>query len=719
MSRQIIAFDYDRIHAGNKGLYIDHAAITERVDKLLSSMTLAQKINQIRGLQNETIEGLYYSGEDQDLNIEPFKMVDGPRGARTGKATAFPVAIARAATFDADLERRVGMAIGKEVLARGGNVLLAPTINLLRHPGWGRAQETYSEDTFHTGVMGVAFVSGAQNFVLTSPKHFAVNNVEITRFDMSAEISPRVLHEIYLPHFKRCVVEGAAASVMSAYNKVNGTYCGENEALLTKILRDDWGFKGFVESDWFLGARSTAPSLNAGMDIEMPSGFRFSDEKIMAAIDNKELTEETITQAAGRVLHQKLAWDLKKMASSAPGADVIECADHLSLAREVAEKSIVLLKNQDQILPLTDTPTLRIAIIGNLANTINLGDRGSSMVTPTETITPLAGIQASIKHCSVDFLEDDYTRLGEYDLCIVIAGFTYREEGEFIPNQQIDGGNEGLARGGDRQNLTLPDPQLTLINVAIAEAQKTIVILEGGSAIEVRDWVDDVDALMLAWYPGCRGGEAIANVLFGAVNPAGKLPVTFPRSLDQLPPFDMESLSVEHEFLQGYRYYSDEKKRGVSSQPEFPFGFGLSYTRFTLDCMYLRRFDDGFQITVDIMNIGDVAGATVPQIYLSHSDSAILRASRTLKGFGRIHLAPGESASMVYEIMDESLMYYDESTLSWQMEPCEYTFSCGFDSGKMLLDASWRFEDQNYQDKLLEGKAKDADSDEHSGWQPV
>ena len=296
MTRQIIAFDNEQIHAGNKGLAIDHDAVTKRVDALLSTMTLAQKINQIRGLQPETIDGLYYAGEDNDLNIAPFKMVDGPRGARAGNATAFPVAIARAATFDVALERRVGMAIGREVAARGGNILLAPTINLLRHPGWGRAQETYSEDTYHTGAMGVAFVSGTQNYVLASPKHLAVNNVEITRFDMSADISPRVLHEVYLPHFKRCVIEGAAASIMSAYNKVNGVYCGENETLLTTILRDDWGFRGFVESDWFLGARSTAASLNAGMDIEMPTGFRFSDEKIQSAIENGELDEATQKQ---------------------------------------------------------------------------------------------------------------------------------------------------------------------------------------------------------------------------------------------------------------------------------------------------------------------------------------------------------------------------------------------------------------------------------------
>ncbi|NJN52755.1 MAG: glycoside hydrolase family 3 protein, partial [Gammaproteobacteria bacterium] len=198
---------------------------------------------------------------------------NGRRAARcrAGTATAFPVAIARAATFNVELERRVGLAIGREVAAKGGNVLLAPTINLLRHPGWGRAQETYSEDPHHMGAMAVAFISGAQNTVLTSPKHFALNNLENTRFELSADIDMRALHEVYLPHFKRCVIEAAAASVMSAYNKVNGVYCGEHEQLLSEILRDDWGFKGFVESDWFLGTRSTVAAVNAGMDIEMPA----------------------------------------------------------------------------------------------------------------------------------------------------------------------------------------------------------------------------------------------------------------------------------------------------------------------------------------------------------------------------------------------------------------------------------------------------------------
>ena len=714
MTKQIIAFDKEQIHAGNKGLAIDHDAVAMRVDALLSTMTLAQKINQIRGLQPETIDGLYHAGADDELNIAPFKMVDGPRGARTGKATAFPVSIARAATFNVALERRVGMAIGREVAARGGNVLLAPTINLLRHPGWGRAQETYSEDTYHTGAMGVAFVSGTQNYVLASPKHLAVNNVEITRFDMSAEVSPRVLHEVYLPHFKRCVIEGAAASIMSAYNKLNGVYCGENETLLTTILRDDWGFRGFVESDWFLGARSTAASLNAGMDIEMPAGFRFSDEKIQTAIENGELDEATINCAAARVLHQKLGWNLEAMAENSPDPKVIECAAHLALAREVAQQSMVLLKNQNQVLPISvvkkgtqptnNSSPLSIAIVGHLANTINLGDRGSSMVTPTEAITPLAGILSHIEdhdcHCRVDFVEDEFSRLSHYDMCIAVVGFTYREEGEFIPTQQVEAGNEGLARGGDRESLTLPEGQRSIIEAATKHAKKTIVVLEGGSAVQVRDWIDKVDALLMAWYPGCRGGEAIADVLFGTINPSGKLPVTIPKQLDQLPPFDLASLEVEHGFLQGYRYLGN-------NEPEFPFGFGLSYTRFTLDGLYLRRQANGFQVTVDVTNIGDVAGATVPQIYLSNRNSTILRANITLKGFGRVNLEPGETASVIFEVTDQILAYYDEASLSWRMEPCEYTFGCGFDSATMLLEASWRY-DENTTTTHAEGV-----------WQPV
>ncbi len=688
-SDTVFAFDFDAVHQGNRGRGIDHDAVDIQVDALLGSMTLAQKFNEIRGSQAQPIDGLYYAGGNEDLGIPPYRMVDGPRGARVGNATAFPVAIARAATFDVMLERRVGEAIGLEVLAKGGNVLLAPTINLLRHPGWGRAQETYSEDTFHTGAMGVAFISGAQNHVLTSPKHYAANNVEFTRFEMSANMGARVLREVYLRHFERCVTEGAAASIMSAYNKLNGVYCGEHPELLTNILRDDWGFKGFVESDWFLGTRSVAPALNAGLDIEMPSGYRFSDENLMNAIESGELTEATVSRAAGRALHQKIAWQLDQPAAVDPG--VVESVEHLALAREASEKSIVLLKNTDACLPLS--MDLRVAVVGDLADTINLGDRGSSFVSSTEVITPLMGIRAllggSVPHFKAD---DDFSELKNYDVTIVVAGLTYREEGEFIPTQQQEAEGSNLARGGDRANLELPAHQMDLIGRAQEASDKTVVVLEGGSAIDVNGWLDDIDALLMAWYPGCQGGHAIANVLFGEVNPAGRLPVTFPASIDQLVPWDIESLDVTHELLQGYKHVD-----AAGHEPAFPFGFGLSYTTFELDNLFVERYDNGFEINVEVTNTGERDGETVVQLYVGYEGSRVERPVRELKGFGRVKVPAGETVILVIELMDSELTYYDEQHRDWILEPVQYNFELGLSSRELLLNQSWRLREDGFE----------------------
>ena len=311
--------------------------------------------------------------------------------------------------------------------------MLAPTINLLRHPGWGRAQETYSEDTYHMGTMAVAFVSGVQNHVLSSPKHFALNNLENTRFTLSANIDERSLNEVYLPHFKRCVVEAAAASVMSAYNKVNGVYCGEHRHLLTDILRRDWGFRGFVESDWILGTRSTADALKNGLDIEMPAPYRFSNDNLHAALEDGSLNQADIDRAASNALYQKVAWQLDSESAVDPA--VVECAEHIALAREAAEKSFVLLKNKNALLPLQDSAQLKLAVVGDLATVANLGDRGSSMVESSEVTTPLTGIQTLATQSNVEYFpsDADFDGLVEFDLCIVVTGLTYKEEGEFIP----------------------------------------------------------------------------------------------------------------------------------------------------------------------------------------------------------------------------------------------------------------------------------------------
>ena len=684
--KHILAFDARAIHRGNKGLAIDHVAVALEVDALLARMTTAQQINELRGSSPRPIDGLYYAGGDATLGLPPYKMVDGPRGARAGKATAFPVAIARAATFNVALERRVGFAIGLEVAAKGGNVLLAPTINLLRHPGWGRAQETYSEDPHHMGAMAVAFISGAQNHVLTSPKHLALNNLENTRFAMSANIGMRALHEVYLPHFKRCVVEAAAASLMSAYNKLNSVYCGEHPPLLTHILRELWGFKGFVESDWFLGTRSTAAALNAGLDIEMPAAHHFTDETLALALVSGELTHAIIHRNARNAVYQKLAWRLADQ--HAPDAAVVECAEHLDLARQVAEQSLVLLKNEAGLLPLDNRSGLRIAVVGDLADTVNLGDRGSSFVTSSAVTTPLAGLRALAEQTTLTHFasHSDFSALNDFDVTIVVAGLTYKDEGEFIPGAQQEAEGSDLARGGDRADLALPERERDLIRRAARASKKTVVVLEGGSAILVHDWIDAVDALLMAWYPGREGGHAIANVLFGAVNPSGRLPVSFPKSMDQLMPWDVAALSVEHDLLHGYRYLDHH-----GHEPSFSFGFGLSYTTFSLSVFDVRRDGSAFRISVQVANTGARAGAAVVQLYVGAEESSVMRVKNELKGFGRVQLEPNEVAVLEFELTDADLRYFDVEADDWRLDPCVYRMSVGFSSRELSLVTRWQY----------------------------
>ena len=518
-------------------------------------MTLAQKINELRGRAPRPVEGLYYAGGDESLGLPPYKMVDGPRGARAGNATAFPVAIARAATFDVELERRVGLAIGLEVAAKGGNVLLAPTINLLRHPGWGRAQETYSEDPHHMGAMAVAFISGAQNHVLTSPKHFALNNLENTRFEMSADVGLRALHELYLPHFKRCVVEAAAASVMSAYNKVNGVYCGEHPQLLTDILRDQWGFKGFVESDWFLGTRSTAAALNAGLDIEMPGPYRFTDDKLEEALASGELTEAVIHRNARNAVYQKIAWRLAEL--PVPDPSVVECDAHVELARTGG--GTIDRAAEERRRPAAAFEPLGPAHRGGRRSR----RRGESRRSRQQLRNVVSGHHAARRSARVGRADhagafQDRCRLQR--ACAISTSPSWspasptRTKASSFRWRNRKRKARDLARGGDRADLALPERERELIQRAARASTKTVVVLEGGSAILVDEWIDAVDALLMVWYPGREGGHAIANVLFGDVNPSGRLPVSFPRSMDQLMPWDVASLSVEHDLLHGYRY---------------------------------------------------------------------------------------------------------------------------------------------------------------------
>jgi beta-glucosidase len=660
------------------------APIESRVEDLLGRMTLEEKVEQMHGSGFPADgRGLYPTPENARLGIPGFAMVDGPRGvsAATGFATTFPVGSARGATFDPDLELRVGRAMGEEARARQANVLLAPTINLLRQPQWGRAQETYGEDTFHVGVMGAAFIRGVQEQVIASAKHFALNTIENTRFNVNVTVDERTLREVYLPHFKRAVDAGVG-SVMSAYNKVNGEYCSENRHLLTDILKEDWGFDGLVESDWLLAVRSTAPSALAGLDIEMPQAVHYG-QKLVDAVNAGEVPIAVIDDAVRRILRMKFRFGIFDGRPPLDPAVVVESPAHRDLALEVARKAIVLLKNDTAALPLDRARVHSVAVVGALAARANLGDTGSSAARPSQAVSPLEGLQAAasgvaIRVIASDQLDADAARqIEETDAAVVFVGLTSEDEGE-----------SGIS-GGDRKTLAPSAAHQQLVRDVASHNPRTIVVLEGGSAITVEGWVDQARAILMAWYPGQDGGTAIAEVLFGDVNPSGKLDVTVPTSEAQLPPFDPQATAVTYDYFHGYRYVDH-----AGREPRYPFGFGLGYTTFAIHDLTLERnalADDGtLRARVRVTNTGARSGDEVVQLYVGAVGSSVERAVRDLRAFKRVSLAAQETKTVTLEVPAADLAYFDVAADRFVVEPIEYAAQVGSSSRDLPLEARFR-----------------------------
>jgi len=674
------AYDLLALNEGNRGKRLDDPGIEARVEVLLSQLTLTQKMSQLHGTSIQPVEDLYVTPGEPALGIPPFKMVDGPRGARAGIATTFPVAMARGATWDPALERRVGLAIAREARAHGANVLLAPAVNLLRHPAWGRAQETYGEDPLHVGRMAVGFIGGAQNYLVASVKHFALNSIENTRFEVDVRVDPVTLHEVYLPHFRMSVHDAHVGSVMTAYNKVNGLYCAENPALVRDILKGRWGFRGFVESDWVFGTRSTVASALSGLDIEMPQA-NYYGRKLLEAVERGQVPLNVIDDAVRRVLRVKLAFGLEQM--EPVSKDVLECHEHAELALGVAHKSIVLLKNAQQVLPLEASTLERVCVVGRLANLENTGDRGSSAVKSSVVTTVLSGIvdhlpKAEVEHHGSDTLDARArARIRHSQVAVVVVGLDYRDEGENIPF---------LEGGGDRVSLRLPAAQENLVREVAALAPCTIVVMIGGSAIEVRPWVDQVPALLMAFYPGMLGGEAVADLLFGRVNPSAKLPLSFPRALSDLPPFDATAKSVVYDYHHGASYLDRQ-----DCLPEFPLGFGLSYTEFQYVSIALSHTELGAQdelsVHVVVRNTGLRAGDEIVQLYLS---AAFSRVARRLVGFGRLSLAPGQEKRLHLRIQADALSEFDPVANDFLKRPGRYVLRAGRHARDLPLCAEFQ-----------------------------
>lgn len=643
----------------------DAAAVEARITELLGQLTLRQKVSLMHGARPLSVDGVWLVEGVPELGVPGLHMLDGPRGVSAVAevtATDFPVAILRGATWDPELERRVGVAMAREAHATGADVLLAPTINVLRHPRWGRAQETYGEDVHHLGEMGVAFIRGVQSEpVIASVKHFAVNSIEDTRNDVDVTVDERTLREIYLPHFRRAVQDGQVGSVMSAYNSVNGYFCDLNAHLLTEILKDEWEFQGFVESDWFFATHGDVESVRAGLDIEMPSGLHF--EELVARVEEGAISEHEIDRAVRRVLRAQFCFRLD---TDPPTYDASkrETTEHVALAREVAERGIVLLRNEDGALPLA--AGANVVVLGRLADAENTGDVGSSAVESADVVTALEGIVARAGAGAVTYLAGaelsagDAEAVANADAAIVVVGLDAEDEGE------------GLIGAGDRDSLALREGDEALVRAVAALNARTIVVLEGGAAIEVAGWIDEPAAVMMAWYPGQQGGHAIAGVVFGDVNPSGRLPMSFPVAEADLPEFDNVSLAVTYGYFHGYRHLERE---GIEAQ--FPFGFGLGYTTFELANAEARLEGETIEVSVDVTNAGAVAGIETVQVYVSAMGSGVERAPQDLRAFGQVALAPGQTERVELSIAVRDLAYYDVEQGAWVVEPLDYAVRVG------------------------------------------
>jgi beta-glucosidase len=658
---------------------------TARIESWIADLSLEEKVAMLsgHGFFHQIAEDggrycarLYPIGAGNErLGIPPLLFMDGPRGIDMGASTCFPVSMARGATFDVDLERRVGDAIGRELRAHGGNLFGGVCINLLRHPAWGRAQETYGEDPFLLGEMGAALTRGVQHHnVVATVKHFACNSMENARFEVDVRIDERALREVYLPHFKRCIDAGAGA-VMSAYNKVNGAYCGHNAELLTRILKDDWGFRGHVYSDFVLGCRG-ADALAAGLDVEAPDTIHFG-EKLVAAVRAGDVAEERVDDAVRRVLGTLL----RTLAVPDPepyGPEAVACPEHVALAREVARKSIVLLRNEG-VLPFDASGLRRLVVLGRLADEPNLGDHGSSRVFPPTVVTPLEALRAALP-ASCEIVHDpgdDPARVAALadgaDAVLVVVGYTHVDEGEYIPAEL--GAPEGRAVGGDRLDLGLGEAQEALVLAAASVSPRTVVAVMSGSAVLMERWRERVGAILMLWYPGMEGGAALAEVLLGQAGPSGRLPFSVPRRREDLPPFDRDARRVEYDLWHGYTHLDRE---GI--EPAYPFGFGLGYTHFTCSAPRVRLDAASRRVVVEaeVANAGGRAGETVLQVYGGLARPGPEDPVRRLCGFRRLALEPGATAELAIDVALRDLARFDADARRWVVDAGAWRLWAGF-----------------------------------------
>jgi beta-glucosidase len=690
-----------------------------RAQALLAQLTTAEKLGLLDGdtpfwagmadiaLHDASHRHPWPAGQLPRLGLTGLHFVDGPRGVvLEGGATTFPVPMARGASWNPELEERIGEAIALEARSFGANWVAAVCINLLRHPGWGRAQETYGEDPVHVGGLGAACTRGIERHAIACVKHLALNSIDSSRFLVDVQASPRVLHELYLPHFRDCV-EAGTGSIMSAYNQVNGRWCGEHPELLEAILKRRWGFQGFVVTDFIFGLRDGVAGLLAGQDLEMPFRMIFLGS-LADGLTRGELPQARIDDAVLRQLRVQL-----RVPTGTYPVALRRCPEHLALAREAARQAIVLLRNEGGLLPLGELGSL--AVIGPHATTANLGDRGSSDTRPPTgaVVTPLEGLRAArpelpIHHDDGRRPEKAAALAARCDAAVVVAGLDWQLEGEHIHPADIapileqipppdwlrqrsewprwrrhwrrftqliawltshaSARQGGDFAAGDRTHLRLPAEQVALIRAVAAANPRTVVVLMGGGAILCSEWDQQVRGLLLLWYPGEQGGYALADVLFGAASPSGRLPFAIPVQGNQLPPFEPRAPRVVYDLWHGYRRLMHDGEGAA-----YPFGFGLSYSTFAHEdgaaVVHSGAGESGrVELTVSVRNSGGMAAAEVVQVYLEPPGLEVERPLRHLVAFQRVGLEPGEVRRLCLPIPLRRLAWFDEKRDSFVLE---------------------------------------------------
>jgi beta-glucosidase len=734
--------------------YTADPAVLSQVQSSIATMSLADEATQMRGMpygaafstqyndiqrskDTSSIRGFRYRDASRGMNLGEDMAGTKPNaatvdGSQVGFSTVFPVSMARGAAFDLDLEYAIGEAIGDEMQAAKETLLLAPCMNLLRHPLWGRAQETYGEDPYHIGRLASAMTVGVQQHIAADAKHFMGYDIENNRAANNSSMDEQTLREIYGRHFRMVVQDGGVASVMASYNLVNGTKSTQNAHTLTDVLRHDFGFKGFILSDWWAMPNVTPSSadattlkstavqaVNAGLDVELPWGLNFGQlENIVNS--NGGLTKSDLDAAVARILEQKYRFKSDKLTGSVGlgsprtrySKGKISCdAGHIVLSQRAALESMVLLKNDSGTLPIQSAH--KVAVLGatvpfrttdggstntggilNFVTDVRTGDLGSSRVyhDPAKGIGPLAGIQATAPAGVTVVGGSSAADAADADFVIVIAGLTAQDEGE---EYTLAGDRTSLALDAKQTDPQYQNIQNDLIN-SVADLNKPmVVVLEGGSVIDM-PWLSRVPAVVMAWYPGQVGGAAIGQLLWGQVagttyNFSGKLPFTWGKQLRDYPTFNGNGTTT-FDYYVGYRYFDQ-----FNVTPVFPFGHGLSYTSFEYRKLQLGCSDMSkgavLPVVVNVANTGSVAGNEIVMVFVSYPDTQARRPVKELKGFARVSLAAGEEKQITIPVRLADLDYFQmdsptANTGKWVVENGNLKVMVGSSSTNLPLSGT-------------------------------